>query len=406
MLSRRKARPVRRPARPDLTDYRVSLIDAPHGRLDLRLDRRGYGQARHRITPASVRPTALIASAAVIERRRAVGVALVVLSSAAYAAGPLFAKGGVYQAGLDWLTLLAWRFLIGASLSWVWLLAVPANRAALRALPRRRVLTALALGTFFVGNAATYYAALETVDASLAALLLYIYPVLVAVISIRFGARLIGLRPWAALMLAVVGAVLALGGIPSGKVPPLAGLALAIASPVIYSGYIVLTARFAGERRGRLPETGQRGMGAPDVPGPAEAAAEDGPLGQRAPAPAPVAALMLTATATVVLALAFAAGRPILPGQVPAAAWPGLLGIGIITTAVAIQAFYAGTARIGAAQAALVSTMEPIWTIALATTFLEESLTDVQIGGGVLVIGAVLIAQTIPGTAAPMVREE
>lgn len=317
--------------------------------------------------------------------------ALIVLSSAAYAAGPLFAKGGVYQAGVDWLTLLTWRFLIGAALSWAWVLAIPANRAALRAMPRPRVLTALALGAFFVGNAATYYAALETVDASLAAILLYIYPVLVAVLSIRFGARLLGIRPWVALLAAVVGAILALGGIPAARVPPLSGLALAIASPVVYSGYILLTARFAGERRGRLPGGSW---------------SDRAPVSERAAAAAPVAALMLSATGAVILILALVAGRPILPGQVPAAAWPGLLGIGIVTTALAVQAFYAGTARIGAAQAALVSTMEPIWTIALATAFLGESLTPVQLAGGGLVIAAVLIAQTTPGMATPIVREE
>ena len=347
-----------------------------------------------------------------VDRRRAIGVALVVASSAAYAAGPLFAKGS-YQAGLDWLSVLAWRFLIGAVLSWAWVLAIPTHRAALRAMSRRRVLPALALGAFFVGNAATYYAALETVDASLAALLLYIYPVLVALLSIRFGARLVGARPWVALALAVAGAALALGGIPSGAVPPVAGLALAVASPIVYSVYIVLTARFAGERRGRLPGHAAPPEGVPGELSAAGATASVEPLGQPAQVPgergapaAPVAALMLSGTCAVVLALAVVAGRPILPAAVPAAAWPGLLGIGIVTTALAVQAFYAGTARIGAAQAALVSTMEPIWTITLATAFLGESLTPVQLVGGGLVIGAVLIAQTTPGTAAPLVREE
>jgi drug/metabolite transporter (DMT)-like permease len=315
-------------------------------------------------------------------------VAFVVLSSIAYGAGPTLAKGGVYSAGVDWLTLVAWRFVIGAALSWVWVLALPWNRSALRAMSGRTIATSLALGAFFVGNAATYYAALETVDASLAALLLYVYPVLVALVSTRVGAGLAGIRPWIALVLAVIGAALALGRIPAGHVPPLTGLILAVASPVIYSGYILMTARFAGERRGRLPTAASTSQ-----PGAASAAA-------------PVAALMLTGTAVVIVALGLLAGRPLAPSDVPASAWPALLGIGIVCTALSVQAFYAGTARIGAAQAALVSTVEPISTVVIAAVLLGERLAPLQLAGGALVIGAVLLAQTTPGTAVPSVREE
>src|SRR5574337_159685 len=72
---------------------------------------------------------------------------------------------------------------------------------------------------------------------------------------------------------------------------------------------------------------------------------------------------MLTASGLVYLLLAPLAGRSLSPADVPIAAWPGLLGVGLISGALAMQAFYAGTKRIGAAQAALVSTVEPVWTI-------------------------------------------
>jgi len=59
-----------------------------------------------------------------------------------------------------------------------------------------------------------------------------------------------------------------------------------------------------------------------------------------------------------------------------------------------MQSFYAGARRIGAAQASLVSTVEPIYTITLAALLLHESLTPIQIAGGIMVIMGVLIAQT------------
>jgi drug/metabolite transporter (DMT)-like permease len=57
----------------------------------------------------------------------------------------------------------------------------------------------------FTGNAGTYYAGLETVPAALAGVLVYTYPVIVALLSLRFATRLPGRRPWIALVLAVTG---------------------------------------------------------------------------------------------------------------------------------------------------------------------------------------------------------
>jgi drug/metabolite transporter (DMT)-like permease len=115
---------------------------------------------------------------------------------------------------------------------------------------------------------------------------------------------------------------------------------------------------------------------------------------------------MITGTFAVVAVMAVAAGEPVLPGQVPADAWFGLVGIAVFSTALAISAFYAATARIGAAQTALVSTVEPVWTITLATLFFGESLAPIQLLGGAFVIGGVILAQTTPGATVDVVVEE
>ena len=177
-----------------------------------------------------------------VPRGRALGILLVVVSACAFGSGALFAKP-VYAAGLDWMTLLAWRFGLAAAASWIWLLALPANRRGLRRLSRRRVVVLLALGVLYVTNSGTYFAALETVPASLAALIISIYPALVAVLTLRWGRRLTGRRSWLALCIALFGVALALGGIRQSAMPPLEGLALAVASPIIYSFWIILSAR-------------------------------------------------------------------------------------------------------------------------------------------------------------------
>jgi drug/metabolite transporter (DMT)-like permease len=308
-----------------------------------------------------------------VDRRRLIGTVLVVVAAAGFGTGTVLSKP-VYAMGLDWLQLLAWRFTIGATLAWAWLLIAPERRAALGRLSRRQALAAIGLGVWYSGNAGTYYAGLETVPASLAGVLVYIYPAMVAVLSLRYVTRLEGRRPWIALGIALAGVVLALGGIDLSAPPPVAGIALVLASPLIYAGWIILSARLAGERSEHLaPATAGAGH------------ADDASA---------ATALMISATAAVFIVGGLAAGRPLAPGAMPAAAWPNLLGLGFASTFLAIQGFYAGSRRIGAAQAALISTVEPVVIVGLAWLVLGDVLRPLQLVGAGLVIIGVLVAQT------------
>ncbi len=153
---------------------------------------------------------------------------------------------------------------------------------------------------------------------------------------------------------------------------------------LIYVVWIVLSARLAGERRDTVGGESDSGAAA-----------------------SVATALMMTATATVYWLWSIGTSRPVLPAQIPAEAWFGLLGVGVVSTFIAIQAFYAGAQRIGAAQASIISTVEPIWTIVLAYLLFGFILTPVQIVGGALIIVGVLLAQTGPGAGrapAPVVR--
>src|ERR1019366_2055825 len=183
-------------------------------------------------------------------------------------------------------------------------------------------------GAFFIVNASVYYAAIERIDISLVALLMSTYPALVAVISLRLGYRFEGRLAWGSLAIVIFGTVLTIGGVNPNTNQ--GGIILALLSPVFYSGYIVFTAWTAGERPGQTADMRSKGKGAEVSP--------------------PVAgAIMMTGTWIAALILGIATREPILPTQIPTAAWPGLIGIGLFAAAVAIQAFYASAARIGAA---------------------------------------------------------
>jgi drug/metabolite transporter (DMT)-like permease len=155
-----------------------------------------------------------------------------------------------------------------------------------------------------------------------------------------------------------------------------------LASPVIYSVWIVLATRLTGEDR---EDVGRESGSVVD--------------------PIAAGAVMLSATAATFWVTALAVGRPVLPAQIPQVAWFGIVGVGLVSTFIAVQAFYAGAHRIGAARASLVSTVEPIWTITLAGLLFAESLSPLQLVGGALIIGGVVLSQTGRGRApAPELR--
>jgi len=342
---------------------------------------------------------------------QATGILLVLVSAASFGSVALFVKP-LYAAGMTVLVLLAWRFVTAALVSWGYLLAGSRTRRSLRLLTRRRVVVLLLLGTLYVGNSFTYIGSLQVVPISLNSIIAYLYPAIVAVMALRLVRRLEGRRAWFALGLSLVGVALALGGVPDGEMPPLWGLALSFANPFIYATWIVFQARLAGDRPARAGEQppgdavtladppltdDQRAAdqrAADDVVAHLELPPADAETMADIPDPAAAGALMTTATAIVFTVLALATGSSLWPSDVPAGAWLPLLGLGVIATAVAIQTFYAGVKRVGGARASLISTVEPVYTIVLAMLLFGESLEPVQVVGGVLVLAAVILAET------------
>ena len=133
-------------------------------------------------------------------------------------------------------------------------------------------------------------------------------------------------------------------------------LVLAVASPTIYTGYILI---------------GERLM----VSVPAVAAS----------------AVIMSGAALAFCLLAALNHELVLPRN--AGGWAVAVGIALFPTMIAISLFLAGLPRIGAARAALLSTWEPVVTVFLAVIVLGDRLSFVQVVGGVLVIVAVLVVQ-------------
>src|SRR3954463_16209531 len=121
------------------------------------------------------------------------GVVLCLVSAAGFGAMAIFGKLA-YDAGVGTLTLLLVRFVGGT--------AIFALLARPRGIERRAVAIGLGLGAIgYATQAGLFFGALETLDASLLALLLYTYPAWVTVAAFALGRERVTRRRLGALAL-------------------------------------------------------------------------------------------------------------------------------------------------------------------------------------------------------------
>jgi drug/metabolite transporter (DMT)-like permease len=280
------------------------------------------------------------------------GVLYCLASAAAFGAMGIFGKLA-YDEGATVGTLLATRFVFAAAILWLFVVGAGAARH-LRALSRRDFGVALALGAVGYGaQAGCYFAALERLDASLLSLLVYTYPVMVTVAAIALRRESGSRRTVGALALASTGLVLVLAGAAAGALDTL-GTALGLGAAIVYSAYILISEGVA---------------------------ARVGPLA--------LSTLVCTGAATTLTLAAFAGGD-LDPGSVSPVGFAWLGGLAVVSTVGAIGLFFAGLRRVGPTAASILSTLEPVVTVALAFAVFGESLGPAQLAGGALVLAAVL----------------
>jgi drug/metabolite transporter (DMT)-like permease len=250
-------------------------------------------------------------------------------------------------AGVSVPMMLCLRFAAGA----VAAAALAGARGELRRLPWRRWGGFALLGALYVCEAWTYFESAVRIPVALTALLLYVYPSLVALAGWAFTGERLGARGVAALALATAGIALAVGS-PQGPID-VTGVLLGLATAVVYSGYVLLGARVQ-----------------PGVP-----------------------ALLGSAWVMGVAAVLFALGTLLTGTWAPAAAlarWPDLLGLVVFGTVLPIPLLLAGLARVGPTRGAIISTLEPVSAAACGAIFLGESLGPVQLLGAGLVLAALV----------------
>lgn len=292
------------------------------------------------------------------------GLILIVISGAGFATLAIFGKLA-FAAGMSLPTTLTLRFA-GAALLFT-LLTGLRSLALMRAQPnpaalsepkvtRANILYLLLLGGVgYTGQSALYLGAAMLIPAALTGMLLYTYPAWVTLLAWWLDGDRPDGRRWLALGLALVGTTL-IAGEPGGALNPL-GVVLAIASGMWYSAYIVFGARAT------------KGV------------------------PALVSSMWVAVGALVIFApIALALGQFSLAFAQPSG-WYAIGGMILFATVIPVAAFLGGLQRLGPARSAILSTFEPVFTVALSVALLGERLTPAQALGSALIIFTVILLQ-------------
>jgi len=222
-------------------------------------------------------------------------------------------------------------------------------------LPRGRTLLQLvgmgAIG--YVGQSFSYLTAIRYASAGLVALLLYLYPAFVALLSSLFLHEKITCIKALALGIALAGTALTVS--PEGGQLP--GILLALAAAVIYSFYIIVGTHVMQKVSALQSST------------------------------------VIFASAGLVYGVLTAVNGPHLP--VGPSGWWLIVGIVLIATVVPVVTFLAGLQRIGPTNASMLSTLEPVVTVILAALLLQDALKPLTLlGGGLILIAVILLTRS------------
>jgi drug/metabolite transporter (DMT)-like permease len=275
------------------------------------------------------------------------GILLIAISAASFGTLAIFGRF-LYADGLDTFTMLFLRFGFAALLMLVILLARREK------FPRGKILLQLigmgALG--YVGQSFSYLTAIRYASAGLVALLLYLYPMFVFILSVIVLHEKATWIKIVAIIIALVGTALTVD--PAGG--QLQGILLAIAAALIYSIYIIVGT---------------------DVMKHVSAVQSS---------------LVIFAAAGMVYGILMVFNGVHLPST--NSGWINIFGIVLVATVIPVVAFLAGLERIGPTNAAMLSTLEPVVTVLLAAWIFGERLQSIALfGGGMILIAVIMLTR-------------
>ncbi len=282
------------------------------------------------------------------------GYALGVIAAASYGTNPLFAIP-LYEAGLTPDSVLFLRYLVA--------LPVVAAMILLRgrgfSVSRRQLLTLVVLGLLVALSSLTLFMSYNYMDVGIASTILFVYPIMVAVIMAAFYREKTGWMTIFCIALATVGIGLLMRN-PGGGFVSVTGTLLVTASALTYAIYIVAVNKTSLARVATLTVT--------------------------------FYALLFGLSLFLVRLLA--AGEHLFPVLPDWRLWGCVAGLAIFPTALSF----------GCTNAAILGAFEPVTAVVIGVFAFGEMVTPRVFCGLMLIMVAVILVIAGPGISGPLIR--
>ncbi len=293
-----------------------------------------------------------------------------VTAAVAYGTNPLFSLN-LFEEGMDVESVLFYRFFFAAII----LAAVLRLRGVSIGISRREAGPVLLAGIIFALSSQTLYQSFLYMDAGIACSILFVYPILVAVIMTLFFHERASLLTYGCIAMATVGIAMLYKG--DGDVNlSTAGLLLVVASSLCYSVYIV------GVDNSMLCKVPSARM-----------------------------TLWVLVAGTIMFFVFTGFGMRLHAVPPTLAGWVNVVGVALVPTIIPILFINISIKSIGPTYSAIIGALEPVTALVIGVMVFGEQLTGRIVVGALLIFTSVilivarpLLAKAIPHSSHAGVR--
>lgn len=281
--------------------------------------------------------------------RKFIGYIAGILAAAFYGLNPLFALP-LYEQGIDTISVLFFRYILSLPI-----LAIPMGIKHISfRLTTQEALQLLLLGILMATSSLLLYEAYKYMDAGIASTILFLYPIITALLMALVFHEHTHWIVWACLLLATIG-VFILCDMTTNTHITTTGIILVILSTIMYATYLVFINK--------------------------------GHITTMPPIKTTFYALL---TGTILLATILLIQGHINTPQ--GTYWGCSIASALLSTALSLSLTTVAIQRIGSTHTAILGAMEPITALLIGVTVFHEQLTLRAIIGIIIIIAAVTLA--------------
>lgn len=284
------------------------------------------------------------------------------VAASTYGLNPLFALP-LYGAGLTPADVLLWRYLFAIVILW----GMAMLRGQRFAVPRSTIMPLFVLGLLMGFSSLLLFESYECMDVGIASTLLFVYPLMVAVLMAIFFRQRITVFTMVCIAVAMSGIAMLNQG-ADGRPLSLKGVVLVMASALSYALYLVWV---NGKAFAKIPTL--------------------------------VLTFYVILSGSVIF-IAQSAMQPAMHLPPTPMMWGCAVALGLLPTAVSLVCTSIAIQNIGSTPTAILGALEPLTAVCIGVAVFGETLTASIVCGLTLIIIAVTCVIAADKIAAPLLR--